>query len=139
MKISQRSSENFCSITPGQFELEKVMLLFAAGEKYNIPDLSIFLKHLCRDAIRKHLIELDPHQHLFGRIPQLGLPSLLTRYLLYNVSLDEDISSLPNNDIDLQIRNHFAAWSTNNVTHSDPSPFVNAQIQLAVAFEPFRL
>ena len=48
------------------------------------------LKHLCREAIRKHLINLDPHEHLFGRIPQLGLPSVLTRYLMYGCSIDSD-------------------------------------------------
>ena len=45
-------------------------------------------KHLCREAIREHLVDLDPHEHLFGRIPQLELPSVLTEYLLYNCSLD---------------------------------------------------
>ena len=47
------------------------------------------LKHLCREAIRKHLIDLDPHQHLFGRIPKLGLPSIVNDYLLYGRSLEE--------------------------------------------------
>ena len=46
------------------------------------------LKHLCREAIRKQLLDLNPHQHLFGRIPRLGLPSLIIEYLLYNCSLD---------------------------------------------------
>ena len=88
------------------------MLLYAAGETLdgptfatedysngniihlNIPEYftelkeNLDLKHLYREAIRKHLIHLDPHEHLFGRIPQLGLPSLLTEYLLYDCSLD---------------------------------------------------
>ena len=58
-------------------------LLFAAGEMLeNVPedkipdclkfeDSKLQLKHICREAIRKHLLELDPHQHLFGRIPKL--------------------------------------------------------------------
>ena len=50
--------------------------------------VQIHLKHICRGAIRKHLLKLDPHQHLFRRIPQLGLPSALTRYLLFNMSLE---------------------------------------------------
>ena len=78
------------------------MLLFAAGEKIDysfnqqaqnilkLEDPEIHLRHICREAIRKHLMELDPHQHLFGRIPQLGLPSALSRYLLYDQSLDDD-------------------------------------------------
>ena len=76
------------------------LILFAAGEKYDDEDFKMFpnilkemcvqfqLKHICREAIRKHLLDLDPHQHLFGRIPKLGLPSSLVQYLLYNMSLD---------------------------------------------------
>ena len=41
---------------------------------------SLDLKNLCRQAIRKHLIDLDPRAHLFNRIPKLGLPSLLNEY-----------------------------------------------------------
>ena len=68
---------------------DAAMLLFAAGEilegeiggtKVNtsglqIPkclqhkELKFCLKHLCREAIRKHRINQDPHTHLFGRIP----------------------------------------------------------------------
>ena len=40
--------------------------------------------------IRKHLPHLDPRTHLFGRVPRIGLPSLLTDYLLYDMSLDDD-------------------------------------------------
>ena len=46
------------------------------------------LKDLCREAIRKHLIDVDPHDNFFVRIPQLGLPSLIVDYLLYDCSLD---------------------------------------------------
>ena len=48
------------------------------------------LKHMSRQVIRKHLIDVDPHTHLFGRIPQLPLPSALKEYLLYNISLGTD-------------------------------------------------
>ena len=90
-----------------------VMLLYAAGETIDgttiiekhclglgtpeekpVPDYLLFkdlklnLKHLAREAIRKHLINIDPHKHLFGRIPQLGLPPSLTKYLLFNISLN---------------------------------------------------
>ena len=79
------------------------MLLFAAGEiidditvekfdfrkSVELPDLLFCLQYLCREAIRRHMINLDPHTHLFSRIPKLGLPTLLTEYLLYDVSLDE--------------------------------------------------
>ena len=78
-------------------------LLFAAGEtigssgnrnKRSVPEflqfkeLKLCLKHLCREAIRKHLIHLNQHVNLFLRIPQLGLPSLLTKYLLYEITLE---------------------------------------------------
>ena len=76
------------------------LLLFAAGETMDginddkIPEFLKFrdvkhtLKHICREAIRKHLLKLDPLQHLFSRIPKLGLPSSLNSYLLYYMSLD---------------------------------------------------
>ena len=75
-------------------------LLFAAGETLDGPintkklpdclkfdDVQLDLKHICREIIRKHLLNLDPHSHLFSRIPQLHLPDLLTEYLLYDTSL----------------------------------------------------
>ena len=78
------------------------MLLFAAGERFDDRDLrerintlfdleecSLGLKHLCRERLRRHLIDLNPHAHLFNRIPHLGLPPLLNEYLLYDVSLDD--------------------------------------------------
>ena len=88
------------------------MLLYAAGEALDGPTVVVYnfirrryvhinipkyftelkenldLKHLCREAIRKHLIDLDPHEHLFGRILQLGLPSIVTEYMLYDCSLE---------------------------------------------------
>ena len=78
-------------------------LLFAAGdslenvEENKIPDclkfhdLQLHLKHICRETIRKHLLELDPHHHLFDRIPRHGLPSALMNYLLCGQSLDDDV------------------------------------------------
>ena len=60
-----------------------------------VPDYLLFkelrfdLKHLSRQAIRKHLLNLNPHEHLFGRIPKLGLPLQINKYLLFNVSLEE--------------------------------------------------
>ena len=77
---------------------EVIKLLYAAGEtidetKFQVPDYlkppEFSLKHLCRETIRKHLLDIDPHQNLFVRIPQFGLPSLISEYLLYNVSLDD--------------------------------------------------
>ena len=54
----------------------------------NQPGLN--LKHLCRLAVRNHLLNLDPHTHLFYRVPKLQLPSAMTQYLLFELSIDED-------------------------------------------------
>ena len=43
---------------------------------------------MSRQSIRKHLIQLNPHLHLFDRIHRLGLPPLLNDYLLFGFSLD---------------------------------------------------
>ena len=79
---------------------EIFLLLFAAGEildpscldemddTVHEVKMSTNLKDLCRHAIRKHLIKLNSHLHLFNRIPQLGLPSSVTRYLLLYMSLE---------------------------------------------------
>ena len=78
---------------------EVIELLYAAGEtideaKVQVTDYlkppELSLKHLCRETIRRHLINIDPHQNLFGWIPQLGLPPSLAIYLMYNMSLDDD-------------------------------------------------
>ena len=105
-----RNSLQF-SIEKNQRNVKDIhMLLYAAGETLDGPTVPAYanggimnvsipeylqelrenldLKHLCREIIRKHLMDVDPHVHLFGRIPQLGLPSLVTDYLLYDCSLD---------------------------------------------------
>ena len=50
---------------------------------------AVNLKYLCREAIRDHLIRIAPLLNLFWRAPPLGLPSLLTSYIVYNISLDD--------------------------------------------------
>ena len=79
-----------------------VMILYSAGQtlegtavddlpkEVKFEDEKFQLKHVCREAIRKHQLKLNPHQHLFGRIPKLGLPDALKKYLLFYVSLDDD-------------------------------------------------
>ena len=98
------------------------MLLYAAGEtldgttikgkdmftgnivQIEIPEYlkelkeNLSLKHLCREAIRKHLIDLDPHEHLLGRIPQLGLPSTLEKYMLYYCDINDAAETGDDND-----------------------------------------
>ena len=83
-----------------------IRLLFAAGvildndnvlkkrlqDVLQLTDVKMHLKHICREATRKHLLKLDPHQHLFSRIPKLGLPEIINQYLLYDESLKENES-----------------------------------------------
>ena len=66
---------------------EIVPLLYAAGEVFHhcdVPDYmkelnvepsEMYLIHITREAIRKHL--MDPYENLFHRVPRLGLPSAL--------------------------------------------------------------
>ena len=92
------------------------LVLYAAGEKLpncnewrhitTFPETTTFpdylsqlaeptlcLMDICRRAIRTYLLELNaPHTlNLFCQVPHLGLPSIVTEYLVYNVSLDEEI------------------------------------------------
>ena len=59
-------------------------------EKLIVAEIQPGLKNLCRETIRKHLLNLDPHENLFHRIPRLEgiLPILLIEYLLYDMSLE---------------------------------------------------
>ena len=93
--------------SPTEFDIHMAMLLFAGGEivqgtvverldhfdnfrKIVSPLLTSedHLKHMCRSAIRKHLLRVNSSINLFVRIPQLGFPSLLKNYLLYKKSLE---------------------------------------------------
>ena len=65
-------------------------------------DLKLNLKHLCREAIRTHLINIDRHQHLFYRAG-LGLPGSLSRYLLYDIVIKEPIKVAPSKDTEIQM------------------------------------
>ena len=53
------------------------------------------LKHICRESIRKHLINIDGYANLFLRIPKVGLPRMLSNFLLYNMSLEEERQEEP--------------------------------------------
>ena len=58
-------------------------------EIYPVPEYLIntnqglCLKEKCREVIRRHLLHLNPHENLFVRVPRLGLPTSLSKYLLY--------------------------------------------------------
>ena len=79
----------------GDCEEHAVMTMLAAGEIWLISAVDYLelprgpnLSHLCREAIRNHLLDIDRHENLFVRVPRLGLPPVLNDYLLYNVSLN---------------------------------------------------
>ena len=89
------------------------MVLFAAGEqligtvdskhltdaldqKMPIPDyllnedLKLCLKHMCREAMRKHLLQMS-NLNLFCRIPGFTFPPHLREYLMYYMSIDDAV------------------------------------------------
>ena len=83
------------------------MLLLAAGniidekgkaeilEDYlNQEDQDKFsLKHLSREAVRKQMITAHPHDNLFQAVPKLGIPYTLESYLVYDVSINDNVNS----------------------------------------------
>ena len=101
------------------------MLLFAAGEAIDgstihVPDFLLFedqklcLMQMCRGTIRKHLLHLNPQQHLFLSVPRLGLPKSLQDYVLYNQTLDCDDDDCDNdNDASSQLLHRFSALFKN--------------------------
>ena len=79
-------------LKPPEFSLKHLCRETVDETKVQVPDYlkppEFSLKHLCGEIIPKPQLDIDPHQHLFGRIPQLGLPSLVTEYLLSNEWVD---------------------------------------------------
>ena len=69
-----------------------------AEDDLAIPDEKLELKHLCRVKIRQHLLSVDPQTNLFVAVPLLGLPPLMNSFLLYNMSVDDDIAENSNGD-----------------------------------------
>ena len=77
------------------------ILLFAAVEitlvessvrkvpDYLKPPVEISLKHICRDSIRKYLLQMSD-VNLFVRVPKLPLPERMMSYLLYGQTLELD-------------------------------------------------
>ena len=61
--------------------------MFAAGEKVEsyvlLPEPELHLSHLCREIIRNHLLQMS-NMNLFARIPKLGLPKPLEKFLLFS-------------------------------------------------------
>ena len=90
MVLFQHAAGETCGWVPEQLRecgKESVLdFLFEENLRFN-------LKNLCRDTIRQYLLKLDPHRHLFGRVPRLGLPKILTDYLLYNCTSEVESKS----------------------------------------------
>ena len=60
------------------------MLILATGvSERSLQQNKFHLMSLCRSTIREHLLNIDPHTNLFISVPRLGLPSVLTNYLLF--------------------------------------------------------
>ena len=86
------------------------LLLFAAGEMVNTEQIeeirnsgdefaisrcfkdNLDLKHLCREGIRKHLINLDPHRHLFWRTPQFFMMCHFTQKAKSPSAIPHDVN-----------------------------------------------
>ena len=96
IRIANPVNEDLCSLlfAAGETVPQKIARWFPQHKVINaidyLPQIKIqfYLKQLCREAIRSHLLELDPRTNLFDRIPRLGLPTPLAKYLLYNTTLD---------------------------------------------------
>ena len=91
-----------------QINPESALVLFAAGEVLQIQHLTatyiddyvttayipdcitegsnkFSLQNVCRKAIRKCLLDIDFHAHLFNGIDKLGLPAPVRSYLLFSI------------------------------------------------------
>ena len=70
------------------------VLLFAAGEKigpgYKSPEhiVELMPEKICRNKIRKRLIDVNPQTNLFLSVRKLGLSDSLVKYLVFNLTLD---------------------------------------------------
>ena len=77
--------------------------MLAAGEEEAVrkykPESELRLSHLCRTSIRKHLLQMS-NMNLFTRVPKLGLPKPLEKYLLFSELYDEDDDGFWSSDYD---------------------------------------
>ena len=68
-------------------DMDKKQLKKLVLELLNDDDRSLCFKDICRRGIREHLLQMS-RVNLFVRVPHLGLPPSLAKYLLYDVSLE---------------------------------------------------
>ena len=76
-----------------QLPMDTAVLEWLQGVEARREEECASLKNLCRLSIRTHLLHLDRHSSLFFRVPKLGLPAPIIRYLLYNIDLDKSYIS----------------------------------------------
>ena len=72
---------------PIQPSIDKDQLSAIVRQYLQDDEPNLRLMHICRRAIREHLLQMS-RVNLFVRVPHLGLPSLLTDFLLYDVSFE---------------------------------------------------
>ena len=112
-----REALNGHFIAAGRVNRRAVMLLLAAGERLNteeakevgarlppewdeshphpeVPEHFLYmrthlnLKHMCREVVRRRMLEVRGDLNLFIQVPRLQLPATITSYLLYDMSLN---------------------------------------------------
>ena len=74
-----------CVFIYSSTETDVKNILEAAGACSRKKNSDSSLQNQCRETIRHHLLETGPPVNLYCKIKQLGLPSLMEHYLLYNV------------------------------------------------------
>ena len=97
IKIQSCGNTDDCSMLVGWVEKEDLCPLLKEEPLSNITILNYMrmlvdeksLKNICRQTIRKCMINANPYPNLFTRVPRLGLPPSLQMYLLYDMTLNE--------------------------------------------------
>ena len=96
IKIPSCGNTDHCSMLVGWVATEDICPLLVEEEPLsNITILNYMrmvvdeksLKNICRQTIRKCMINGNPYPNLFTRVPRLGLPLSLEMYLLYDITL----------------------------------------------------
>ena len=110
LALSYKAKVNIANIPEADFpehpehsDKYALMLMFAAGELYPffessdpcVPTTIIraqndhSLKNHCRRVIRNQIIMTNKHENLFEATPKLGLPALMQKYIVHEISLSE--------------------------------------------------
>ena len=93
-------------------------------------ELQLCLKHLCREAVRKVLINVSPHEHLFNSVPRLPLPSALVPYLPYELSLSVEDNEL--NTEENYVENEYSSSDDDDYNDNDDKIGLDYQSDFSV-------